>query len=183
MGNLIQKVFSAFSSLRTEKRIVMLGLDAAGKTTILNRLNLNEYLSTIPTIGFNVENVQYKNLNLNIWDVGGQHQIRPLWRHYFQNTDAVIYVIDSADQERMDEAAEELQRILSNPLLSNAALLVFANKIDLPYSIKPHKLVDKLQLHKLRNRKWHVQSSIATKGDGLFEGLDWMCTELNKQTH
>jgi ADP-ribosylation factor protein 6 len=66
-----------------EMRLLMLGLDAAGKTTILYKLKLNQDVTTIPTVGFNVETVTYKNVKFNVWDVGGQDKIRPLWRHYF----------------------------------------------------------------------------------------------------
>ncbi|CAF1270365.1 unnamed protein product [Adineta steineri] len=95
-----------------EFRILMIGLDGAGKTTVLYRLKLEEIISTIPTIGFNVETVEYKNISFNIWDVGGQKQIRSLWRHYLQNCNGLIFVIDSHDRERIDEAREELQHIL-----------------------------------------------------------------------
>ena len=77
---------SLFQSLfgKKEMRILMVGLDAAGKTTILYKLKLGEIVTTIPTIGFNVETVEYKNISFTVWDVGGQDKIRPLWRHYFQ---------------------------------------------------------------------------------------------------
>ena len=77
-------------------RIVLVGLDNAGKTTILYKLKLGEVVTTIPTIGFNVESVVYKNISMTVWDVGGQTKIRPLWQHYYENTDAVIYAVDSA---------------------------------------------------------------------------------------
>ena len=102
----------------------MVGLDAAGKTTILYKLKLGEIVTTIPTIGFNVETVEYKNINFTVWDVGGQDKIRPLWRHYFQNTQGLIFVVDSNDRDRAAEARDELHRMLNE----DAVLLVFANK-------------------------------------------------------
>ncbi|KAH8852237.1 ADP-ribosylation factor 1 [Schistosoma japonicum] len=122
-----------FTSLRNyfnkmEARILMVGLDAAGKTTILYKLKLGEVVTTIPTIGFNVETLQYKNINLTVWDVGGQDKIRPLWRHYFQNTQGLIFVVDSNDSERIGEAADELHRMLREDELRDAVLLVLANK-------------------------------------------------------
>jgi small GTP-binding protein len=92
MGNLFTQLFDVLSGT-TEKRILILGLDAAGKTTISYKLNLGETVTTIPTIGFNVESVQYKNINFNCWDVGGQKKIRSLWYHYFDGADAVIIII------------------------------------------------------------------------------------------
>ena len=84
---------------KQEMRILMVGLDAAGKTTILYKLKLGEAVTTIPTIGFNVETVEYKNISFTVWDVGGQDKIRPLWRHYYQNTQGLIFVVDSNDRE------------------------------------------------------------------------------------
>merc|ERR1711898_38016 len=98
---------------KQEMRILMVGLDAAGKTTILYKLKVGEVVHTIPTIGFNVETVEYKNVNFTVWDVGGQHKIRPLWRHYFQNTNGIIFVVDSNDRERIGEAKDELHRMLA----------------------------------------------------------------------
>merc|ERR1711925_61057 len=98
---------------QTEAKILMVGLDAAGKTTILYKLKLGEIVTTIPTIGFNVETVEYKNISFTVWDVGGQDKIRPLWRHYFQNTQGLIFVVDSNDRERAQEAKGELNRMLS----------------------------------------------------------------------
>ena len=106
----------------------MVGLEAAGKTTILNKLKLGEIVTTIPTIGFNVETVEYKNIHVTSWDVGGQDKIRPLWRHYFQNTQGLIFVVDSNDRERINEAKDELNHMLAEDELSDAVLLVFANK-------------------------------------------------------
>lgn len=93
----------------------IVGLDAAGKTTILYKLKLGEIVTTIPTIGFNVETVEYKNICFTVWDVGGQDKIRPLWRHYFQNTQGLIFVVDSNDRERIAEAEKELQNMVSYP--------------------------------------------------------------------
>jgi len=158
----------------------MVGLDAAGKTTILYKLKLGEIVTTIPTIGFNVETVEYKNINFTVWDVGGQDKIRPLWRHYFQNTQGLIFVVDSNDRERASEAAEELSKMLSEDELRDAALLVFANKQDLPNAMSVAEITDKLGLHTLRQRKWYIQSTCATSGDGLYEGLDWLSNTLSK---
>jgi len=157
----------------------MVGLDAAGKTTILYKLKLGEIVTTIPTIGFNVETVEYKNINFTVWDVGGQDKIRPLWRHYFQNTQGLIFVVDSNDRERITEAHDELNKMLNEDELRDAAVLVFANKQDLPNAMSVAEITDKLGLHTLRSRKWYIQSTCATSGDGLYEGLDWLSNVLS----
>ena len=130
MGSFITKLLNALTMGKKKTRILMLGLDGAGKTTILYKLQLGEYVSTVPTVGFNVETIEYKNLTMTIWDVGGQTSIRKLWRHYFSGTDALVYVIDTSDKERLDMAREELSSILNDDELRNACLLVLANKMD-----------------------------------------------------
>ncbi|KAF5098836.1 hypothetical protein DV451_000723 [Geotrichum candidum] len=163
-------------------RILMVGLDAAGKTTILYKLKLGEIVTTIPTIGFNVETVEYKNISFTVWDVGGQDKIRPLWRHYFQNTQGVIFVVDSNDRDRIGEASNELQRIVNEDELHDALILVFANKQDLPNAMNAAEITEKLGLHSLRQRSWYIQSTCATSGEGLYEGLEWLSTNLKKRT-
>ncbi|ESO84528.1 hypothetical protein LOTGIDRAFT_236204 [Lottia gigantea] len=177
MGSAIAKLFGQLLG-KKEMRILMVGLDAAGKTTILYKLKLGEIVTTIPTIGFNVETVEYKNISFTVWDVGGQDKIRPLWRHYFQNTQGLIFVIDSNDRERVGEAREELNRMLSEDELRDAVLLIFANKQDLPNAMNAAEITDKLGLHSLRGRTWYIQATCATSGDGLYEGLDWLSGQL-----
>eukprot|EP00662_Eupelagonemidae_sp_cell21_P044270 gene44270-1976_t len=99
MGGSISRLFASWTSKR-DVRMLMVGLDAAGKTTILYKMKLGESVMTIPTIGFNVETVEYRNFKFTMWDVGGQDKIRKLWRHYFENTNGVIFVVDCNDRER-----------------------------------------------------------------------------------
>uniref|UniRef100_A0A7R9YEE3 ADP-ribosylation factor n=1 Tax=Pinguiococcus pyrenoidosus TaxID=172671 RepID=A0A7R9YEE3_9STRA len=166
---------------KTEMRILMVGLDAAGKTTILYKLKLGEVVTTIPTIGFNVETVEYKNISFTVWDVGGQDKIRPLWRHYYQNTQGLIFVVDSNDRDRVEAARDEMHRMLNEDELRDAVLLVFANKQDLPQAMNAAEMTDKLGLHDLRHRQWYIQACCATTGDGLYEGLDWLSATLSKR--
>lgn len=86
----------------------------------------------VSPVGFNVETVTYKNVKFNVWDVGGQDKIRPLWRHYYTGTQGLVFVVDSQDRERIDEAKQELHRILADREMKECLLLVFANKQDLP---------------------------------------------------
>ena len=173
MGSIFGKIFQRLVG-KKEMRILMVGLDAAGKTTILYKLKLGEVVTTIPTIGFNVETVEYKNISFTVWDVGGQDKIRLLWRHYYQNTQGLIYVIDSNDRDRIDDAREELHKMLTEEDLKDAVILVFANKQDLPGCMTTPEVTDKLGLHTIRGRTWFIQATCAPSGDGLYEGLDWL---------
>ncbi|XP_060765027.1 E3 ubiquitin-protein ligase TRIM23 isoform X2 [Neoarius graeffei] len=164
---------------KMEIRVVTLGLDAAGKTTILFKLKQDEFMQPIPTIGFNVETVEYKNLKFTIWDVGGKHKLRPLWKHYYLNTQAVVFVIDSCHRDRLMEAHSELAKLLTEKELRDALLLIFANKQDVPGAVSVEEMTELLSLHKLCcGRSWHIQGCDARSGTGLHEGLDWLSRQL-----
>ena len=182
MGLLLSKMASAFEDLLTSfsdrpSQILMVGLDAAGKTTVLYKLKMNETIATIPTIGFNVETVKpVKNVSFTVWDVGGQDKIRPLWRHYFSGAQGLIYVVDSSDRSRFDEAKNELDWILDSDEMVGVPLVILANKQDLPRAATPSDLAMSLGLDKLRNRKWHVQGTSALSGDGIYEAMKELST-------
>ncbi|KAJ6975306.1 hypothetical protein NC653_031231 [Populus alba x Populus x berolinensis] len=246
MGQAFRKLFDTFFG-NTEMRVVMLGLDAAGKTTILYKLHIGEVLSTVPTIGFNVEKVQYKNVVFTVWDVGGQEKLRPLWRHYFNNTDGLIYVVDSLDRERIGKAKAEFQVVYSERPSSKIHLCSTVSSWCLPTNrtcvkdqdnsktllvrkdsseldaelgclaiparkltcflcdasclllaeeflalrlwtletckkgaMTPMEVCEGLGLFELKNRKWHIQGTCALRGDGLYEGLDWLSGTLKE---
>ncbi|KAJ9618658.1 ADP-ribosylation factor, Arf Arf6 [Taxawa tesnikishii (nom. ined.)] len=178
MGASISKMMSKIFGSK-EMRLLMLGLDAAGKTTILYKLKLDQDVTTIPTVGFNVETVTYKNTKFNVWDVGGQDKIRPLWRHYFSGTQGLIFVIDSNDRDRMDEARSELTRIIQDREMKDALLLVFANKQDISGAMRPQEVSEALNLSAIaKNHVWKVEPSCATTGEGIFEGLAWLSSHV-----
>ncbi|KNA04866.1 hypothetical protein SOVF_195710 isoform B [Spinacia oleracea] len=158
-----------------QTKILMVGLDSSGKTTILFKLKLGQVVRTLPTIGFNVETVEYNNISFAVWDLGGQEKIRALWKHYFRNTQGLIFVVDSTDRGRIIEARNQLHRILTEQgELCNAAVLIFANKQDLPNAMSVSEVAQKLGLHLLRDRRWFIQDASAITGRGLYQGLDWL---------
>lgn len=163
-----------------EYRLLILGFDASGKTAILYKLKLNEFVQTIPTIGFNVETITYDRIALTIWDVGGCDKIRPLIRHYFENTKGVIFVIDSQDscRHRQLEVKEELWRLFGEDGLSNVPVLFYLNKSDIAHGLQPDNIIKEMKLNELRHRQWHVQPCSARTGDGLYEGLNWLIAAL-----
>merc|ERR1712232_925771 len=166
---------------KMDSRILMVGLDAAGKTWVLYKLKLGEVVTTIPTIGFNVETVEYRNISFNVWDVGGQDKIRPLWRHYYQGSQGLIFVVDSNDRDRVEDAKDELDKILNEEEMRDAAVLVFANKQDLQNAMPAAEITEKLGLRNKQSRQWFIQSTCATTGDGLYEGLDWLSRTLGNR--
>ena len=258
MGLLFSRLFdSLFGSKQV--RILILGLDNAGKTTILYHIKTpeaEEPVRTIPTIGFNVETLSYvshlcprahrsslrwcgarahatqqhgamilvvhvlvpslthpnhalppfshsiwrqrlklhthtttpltthsyKNIKFQVWDLGGQTSIRPYWRCYFPNTDAIIFVVDCADPDRMNVAREELQMMLGEDELANAILLIFANKQDVEGAMPVAEVTKALGLTTLKRRQWSIVPTVALSGDGLFEGFDWLSTCIKGAT-
>lgn len=153
----------------------MLGLDAAGKTTVLYRLKLNKVVDTVPTIGFTVETLTpVKNISFTVWDIGGQDKIRPLWRHYFVGTHGLMFVVDSADANRLDEAREELGWLLNSDELIGVPLVVLANKQDLSGALSPSVTAAKLDLQSVKGRNWYIQGTNALNGDGLYEAIEEM---------
>jgi len=176
---------SLFSKLFGEKqvRILILGLDNAGKTTILYKLYApDRVIRTMPTVGFNVEQVTYKNLNFLLWDLGGQTNIRPYWRYYLGNTNAIIYVVDSADRERIGLAKKELYGMFAEEEMNGVHLLVFANKQDQEGAMSEVEVAKELGLQTIKDRKWHIRSASAVKGEGLSEGLDWLADTIANTT-
>merc|ERR1711953_913930 len=177
MGNFFSNLFSNLFGQK-ELRILILGLDGAGKTTILYRLQVGEVVTTIPTIGFNVETVTYKNLKFQVWDLGGQTSIRPYWRCYYSNTDAIIYVVHSADRDRIGISKQELVSMLEEEELKNAILVVLANKQDLEGAMSVTEVYGALGLDALKSRTFQIFKASAVRGDGLDESMEWLSNAL-----
>ncbi|KAK8394533.1 hypothetical protein O3P69_006597 [Scylla paramamosain] len=156
-----------------EMRILILGLDGAGKTTILYRLQVGEVVTTIPTIGFNVEQVTYKNLRFQVWDLD------PYWRCYYSNTDAIIYVVDSADRDRIGISKQELVSMLEEEELKSAILAVLANKQDMEGAMTVAEVHSALGLDALKTRTFQIFKTSAIKGEGLDQAMDWLANALS----
>eukprot|EP01080_Neovahlkampfia_damariscottae_P004847 gene4847-8432_t len=167
MGQFFQFMFG-----KRKSNILMVGLDAAGKTTILFYLKLGTSVSTIPTIGFNSERITYGGLTFTIMDVGGQEKTRLFWKHYYDNTQ-----VDSSDRERLKEAKEELKRMLDDPLLSEACLLILANKQDLENCLSSKDIETEFELNDI-NQKFYIQPCCAINGEGIYDGLTWLAKNV-----
>lgn len=180
MGAFISRIIERFQGL-VDCKILLLGLDAAGKTTVMYKLKLGETVTTIPTVGFNVEGIETRNgVSMTMWDVGGQEKIRKLWRHYFQGTHALVFVVDSQDRDRMSTAREELWKILNDELTRESLthVLIYANKQDLPGAMSPTEIMEAMEVKRLEGAQWYVQPCVAISGEGLYEGMDWLTKGL-----
>ena len=161
-----------------EARLLVLGLDNSGKTTILKRLSDEEISHVMPTQGFNVKSLVQNDVTLNVWDIGGQKSIRPYWRNYFEHTDALIYVIDSADQVRMEETGVELDQLLGEEQLEGVPILIYANKQDLISAHSSDEISENLNMININDRPWSIQPCSAKSGEGLKDGMEWIMNFL-----
>eukprot|EP01006_Ploeotia_vitrea_P023102 TRINITY_DN55552_c0_g2_i1.p1 TRINITY_DN55552_c0_g2~~TRINITY_DN55552_c0_g2_i1.p1 ORF type:complete len:190 (-),score=27.25 TRINITY_DN55552_c0_g2_i1:221-790(-) len=186
MGGSISNVLKSLSTVfggNRDCRILMIGLDGAGKTTLLYKLKLGEVVTTIPTIGFNVETVKCNNLRFIMWDIGGQDKLAPLLsRHYYEGSKGVIFVVDCNDIERVHSARDKLHKLMAEEKLRDTVLLVFANKQDLPNAINPTELGEQLGVCQIKNKNWFIQGTCATTGEGILEGLDWLANAIKQHS-
>ena len=173
MGFILSKIFGDLFS-NQEVRLLILGLDNAGKTTLLYQMQFGEVKVTVPTLGFNVESVKYENINFQMWDLGGQSEIRPYWRCYYPKTNAVIFVIDSSDKERLDIAKQELFLLLQEDDLKGVPIAILANKQDVEGCLTDAQISENMALTDIKNRQWAIFKTIAKTGKGLDDAFKWL---------
>ncbi|MFQ6623469.1 hypothetical protein Gotur_003524 [Gossypium turneri] len=162
-----------------EMRILMVGLDNSGKTTIVLKINGEDTSIISPTLGFNIKTISYQKYTLNIWDVGGQRTIRSYWRNYFEQTDGLVWVVDSSDLRRLDDCKMELDNLLKEERLSGASLLILANKQDIKGALTPAEIAKVLNLEAMdTSRHWKIVGCSAYTGEGLLEGFDWLVQDV-----
>ncbi len=166
-----------------ELRILILGLDNAGKTTVMKRVSGEDIHEISPTVGFNIKSLEYNGYTLNLWDVGGQKSIRTYWRNYFEQTDGIIWVVDSVDRWRMEECRAQLHDLLGQEKLAGASLLVFANKQDLGGALSYQEIASVLQLQEeaMAGHHWSIHGCSAYTGKGLQQGFDWLVSDIGSR--
>ena len=180
MGSSTSKVFSPLLSEK-EMIILILGLDNAGKTTILQRMNLGNIVVTIPTIGMNVESLKLSNITFYSWELGGADKIRPLWRHFYENALGIVFVVDSVDRERIEESRDELRKLLVEEKLRECPVLVLANKQDDPRAMSLSMIAERLRLSDIHSHKLHLQGSSGATGIGVNEGFEWLVCMIEEK--
>ena len=178
----------AFGFSRGEARVLVIGLDNSGKTTLIHHLKTDTSggsggggaLEVTPTVGFQVEEFRKKNINFTVYDMSGQGRYRNLWEHYYTDCQAIIYVLDSTDRLRLCVAKEELQLLLDHASIraKRCPLLFFANKMDVAGALSPEECMVELELDKIRDKPWHISPSNAVTGTGVAEGVEWLCDNI-----
>ena len=166
---------------KKEIKGLILGLDNAGKTTILKAFKGETAKNLPPTKGFNFQKFEYNKTIFILWDLGGQKSIRKFWEDYYQKeNDCIIYVIDSSDSDRLEETGNELYSILQQPELSGIPLVIYANKQDLNLALTAEEILDQLYLDKINDRNWTIIACSALTKQGLSSGLDWIIECINE---
>ena len=179
MGYLMSRLMSLFGE--SERKVIIVGLDNAGKTTILYQFVMSEVVHTSPTIGSNVEEIKWKNMHFVMWDIGGQESLRSTWSTYYSNTECLILVVDSTDRERLSVCKDELFEMLHHEDLSKSLLLVYANKQDVKGSMSAAEISQQLDLTAIKDHGWHIQACCALSGEGLYQGLEWVMQQLKNR--
>lgn len=159
------------------------GLDNAGKTTIVKRINNEDVHEVSPTLGFNIKSMSYGEYLLNIWDVGGQKSLRSYWKNHFEQTDGLIWVVDSSDRRRLTECAKELHSLLMEERLAGATLLVFANKQDVNGALTVEEISSVIKFDLIGNRNCKIVSCSARVGTGCKEGFDWIVKDIGQRVY
>lgn len=181
MGSVSSTYSNTFAPLFNKvekKRITIVGVDSAGKSTMLQQMNLGDIVLTIPTIGFNVEAVDFKNIQFINFDLGGGDKIRPLWKHYYQGSVGLVFVIDSVDRERIYENVDWIEWVLGQNELRDCPVLFLANKQDDPKAMPLAEIPVKFELNRIRSHKWHLQGTCGLSGTGVKEGFEWLVTTI-----
>lgn len=156
-----------------QARVLLLGLDGAGKSTLLYQLSLAQRMVTLPTVGFNVETLEWdRGLWVTLWDVGGQEKMRTMWGCYCEHADGLLYVVDSSDLQRLEVSRRALERLLQNDHLKHVPVVILANKQDVAGALGAEDLTRRFRIQKLcSDRSWYVQPCSALSGDGLAQGF------------
>jgi small GTP-binding protein len=179
MGGLFAGIWRlAFGDPHRRFKITLIGLDNAGKTTALYHLLSGVAINTQPTVGSNVETIERQNLRLQCWDLAGQTAFRQGWSTFFPGTDAILFLVDSGDRDRIGEARNELFRVLADESTAKASILVLANKQDIPNCLSLNEVMESLQLSEIKDREWSILPSCSLTGQGLEEAVDWLIIHL-----
>lgn len=180
MGNYTHQLMNKITGTKSAK-VIMQGIDASGKTKILYYLKGKKDEKPIPTIGSNLEKIKYKNLEIDLYDVGGADKAKLVpWPENQIDTKGYIFVVDSSDKERIEDAKQLLELKMKEHEKKNVPLLVMANKQDIQGCLTPDEIAEKLQMEQYKQRIWKVQGTNAIDGDGLWDGINWLTDTINQ---
>ncbi|KAF7875364.1 hypothetical protein EAF04_002536 [Stromatinia cepivora] len=183
MAGIFRRVYDWLLRLfwATEMDITMIGLQNAGKTSLLRVLAGGEFtLDSIPTVGFNMKRVQKGHVTLKCWDLGGQPRFRSMWERYCRGVNAIVFIVDSADPDALPIAKDELHLLLEKPVLQGIPLLVLGNKSDLENKLSVDELIERLDLKSVGHREVSCYGISAKEETNLDAVLQWLVARANK---
>lgn len=175
-------LLKGYKKFDKDPNLLILGLDNAGKTTLLHNLTQEKIKTTEPTQGVNIKTIIQEGFTINVWDIGGQKDLRQYWSAYYDDCDAILYVVDSSDEERLTECNDQLKTLMKEEKLKKVPLLVYANKSDLKNVFEADEIVERLELNEIVDRDWSLYACSALKGFGIMEGLKWLMEKVSENT-
>jgi len=180
---ILDKFTSLFAPRKSKVRVICVGLDNSGKSTVINYLKPKKSTAAevVPTVGFSVEEFAKGNLGFTVFDMSGQGRYRNLWEHYYKDCSGIIFTVDSCDKIRMCVAKDELLTLLNHADLRNVPIVFFANKMDLPTSLTPVECVQQLELDQITDKPWHIAASNALTGEGVDDGISWLGEQMARR--
>ncbi|KAK6951099.1 hypothetical protein Daesc_007629 [Daldinia eschscholtzii] len=155
-------------------KVLLLGLDNSGKSTLLHRLVTDELGILEPTGHPTSEELQIDNARCTTFDLGGHQQTRRLWNDYMQEVDGIVFVVDAADPGRFNEARTELRALLTVEELAHVTFLVLGNKIDHPNAVSDVELRARLGLKNLLRDNIGLFMCSIVERQGYGEALHWL---------
>jgi len=177
MFDWVQKLLDWVKSLfwKEEMELTLVGLQYSGKTTFVNVIASGQYTEDmIPTVGFNMRKISKGNVTIKLWDIGGQPRFRTMWERYCRGVNAIVYMVDAANQETLGAAKTELHNLLDKPQLQGIPVLVLGNKRDLPGALDEKKLIDELNLSSIQDREICCYSISCKKQENIDITLQWL---------
>ncbi|RMZ96028.1 ADP-ribosylation factor 6 [Brachionus plicatilis] len=182
---LLDKLESFLGGKKKDFNILVIGLDNSGKSTVVNNLKPNDdrAININPTVGFNSEKVNFRNLNLSLFDMSGQSRYRNLWEHYYREADAIVFVIDSSDRMRFVVSNEELNDVLNHREIKDKKipLLILANKKDAKGALNESGLRNELEINGIRGKQYEIFATDGLSGQGVNDAFEWLANELKKE--
>ncbi|CAF0803709.1 unnamed protein product [Adineta ricciae] len=173
----VQRVLDWFKSLfwKEEMELTLVGLQNSGKTTFVNLIASGQYSEDmIPTVGFNMRKITKGNVTIKIWDIGGQPRFRSMWERYCRGVNAIVFMVDAADHEKLDAAKQEFSNLLEKPQLQGIPVLVLGNKRDLPNALEVQELIQRLDLSPIQDREICCYSISCKEKENIDITLQWL---------
>ncbi|CAJ0959452.1 unnamed protein product, partial [Mesorhabditis belari] len=181
---MLNRVLDWFRSLfwKEEMELTLVGLQNSGKTTFVNVIASGQFTEDmIPTVGFNMRKITKGNVTIKLWDIGGQPRFRSMWERYCRGVNAIVFMVDAADEDKLEASRNELMQLLDKPQLDGIPVLVLGNKKDLPGSLDELQLIERMNLSAIQNREICCYSISCKEKENIDITLQWLIQHSKSQ--